>query len=190
MRRATGADRFVGIWTARRLRRIVVTLTVLAVLGIAGATVLRPAITRLVFVYHLSIDDPPARLPSPIASVAPGRMVDTWRAPRPGGRRHEGIDIFAPKSTPVLSTTRGIVTRVGSNTLGGQVVWVLGPGMEAHYYAHLDRFADIHPGDIVNAGDVLGFVGRTGNAAGTPFHLHYGVYRSGRAENPYPRLAN
>jgi murein DD-endopeptidase MepM/ murein hydrolase activator NlpD len=117
-------------------------------------------------------------------------MVNTWGAQRPGRRRHEGVDIFAPRDTPVLSTTRGLVTHVGTNTLGGQVVWILGPGFESHYYAHLDRFAEIHRGDIVNAGDVIGYVGRTGNAGGTPFHLHYGVYHHGKAQNPYPRLTS
>jgi len=64
----------------------------------------------------------------------------------------EGIDIFAPRDTPVRSTTRGIVTRVGTNKLGGQVVFVLGPGLESHYYAHLERLPQIRPGDIVQAG--------------------------------------
>jgi peptidoglycan LD-endopeptidase LytH len=120
--------------------------------------------------------------------AAHSRLVDTWGAARGGGRAHEGIDIFAPRDTPVHSTTRGIVTRVGTNQLGGQVVFVLGPGLESHYYAHLDRFADIKPGDVLQAGDVVGYVGRTGNARTTPFHLHYGIYRRGTPQNPYPRL--
>lgn len=154
---------------------------------LACATVLRPAIDRAVFVFRLSIDDPPTRLANPVKAQT--RLVNTFNASRDGGRRqHQGIDIFAPRSTPVVSTTSGLVTRVGTNELGGQVVWVLGPGLESHYYAHLDRFADIQPGDIVQPGDVLGYVGRTGNARGTPFHLHYGIYRRGRAQNPYPRL--
>ena len=73
------------------------------------------------------------------------------------------------------------------NRLGGQIVGVLGPGLEWHYYAHLDRFGTLREGDIVQAGDVLGYVGNTGNARGTPSHLHYGIYRDG-AQNPYRRL--
>jgi murein DD-endopeptidase MepM/ murein hydrolase activator NlpD len=89
----------------------------------------------------------------------------------------------------VESTTRGIVWSVGRNRLGGNVVFVLGPGRELHYYAHLDRFADVHPGMRVEAGTVLGYVGNTGNAKGGPTHLHYGVYPAGRgAIDPYPRL--
>jgi len=90
----------------------------------------------------------------------------------------------------VLSTTRGIVARVGTNTLGGLVVWVIGPGLEWHYYAHLDRYGAFRVGDVIHSGDVVGYVGRTGNARGTPFHLHYGIYRHGVAENPYARLAS
>jgi len=153
----------------------------------AAATVLRPALERAWFVYRLSEDAAPAHLPSPIAAPRSSRLVDSWGGPRSGGRRHEGIDIFAPKGTPVVSTTRGIVTRVGTNRLGGQIVGVLGPGFEWHYYAHLDRFGTFRKGDIVSPGDVLGYVGNTGNARGTRPHLHYGIYR-GAAENPYPRL--
>ena len=104
--------------------------------------------------------------------------------PAARGRKHEGIDIFAARGTPVHSATEGIVLRVGANRLGGRVVWVLGPGGQRHYYAHLDRFADISAGLQVRAGTVLGYVGTTGNAAGTPPHLHYGVYESGGPINP------
>jgi murein DD-endopeptidase MepM/ murein hydrolase activator NlpD len=163
---------------------------VIVVMGCAvAATPVRSTLQRAWFVLQLAMDDPPARLPSPVARAHP-TLTDTWSAPRQGGRRHEGIDIFAPLDTPVVSTTRGLVTRVGTNTLGGNVVFVLGPGLESHYYAHLNRFGEIHPGDQVAAGDVLGYVGRTGNARTTPFHLHYGIYRFGTAQNPYLRLAD
>ena len=89
----------------------------------------------------------------------------------------------------MLSTTRGIVTRVGTNALGGRIVGVLGPGLEWHYYAHLDRYGSFREGDIVRAGDVLGYVGNTGNARGGPAHLHYGIYKGG-AEDPFPRLSH
>jgi peptidoglycan LD-endopeptidase LytH len=170
------------------VKRLALIIAVLTLAGVIAAPFLRPAFERVRLLYQLANASPPAYLRNPIAGVPPRAVVNTWAATRPGGRRHEGIDIFAPRDTPVLSTTRGLVTRVGTNSLGGQVVWILGPGLESHYYAHLDRFADIHRGDIVNAGDVIGYVGRTGNARGTPFHLHYGIYRHGRAENPFPRL--
>jgi peptidoglycan LD-endopeptidase LytH len=165
-------------------------LGVLVAVSLAAAPVVRPAVERAWFMYQLAAEEPPVQLRNPVARPGKQKLVNTWGAPRGNGRRHEGIDIFAPRDTPVVSTTRGLVTRVGTNRLGGQVVWVLGPQLEAHYYAHLDRFADIRPGDIVQEGDVLGYVGRTGNARTTPFHLHYGIYRHGEAENPYPRLVN
>jgi murein DD-endopeptidase MepM/ murein hydrolase activator NlpD len=122
--------------------------------------------------------------------VSPQRIRDTWGAQRPGGRRHEGVDIFAPRGTPVVSATRGLVWKVGENALGGNVVWVLGPGGDLHYYAHLDRVADIVPRQRVEAGTVIGTVGSSGNAERTPPHLHYGLYRrGGGAINPYPLLA-
>jgi murein DD-endopeptidase MepM/ murein hydrolase activator NlpD len=149
----------------------------------------RPFIERAWLVYTLAIEEPAAVLHSPLAARRAPRLVDSWGNARSGGRRHEGIDIFAPKDTPVLSTTRGIVTRVGTNRLGGRVVWILGPGMERHYYAHLNRYAALRAGDPIEAGDIIGYTGNTGNARGGPAHLHYGIYRYGAAQNPYPRLA-
>jgi|SRR5436190_398484 len=133
--------------------------------------------------------DAPTTLPVPVEGVRSRGLVDTWGAARSGGRRHQGIDIFAERGTPVLSATDGIVLRVGQNRLGGNVVTVLGPGAEAHYYAHLDAFGAFEAGDIVKAGDVLGRLGDTGNAKGTPPHLHYGIYRWSGAVNPFPRLS-
>ncbi|ANN65516.1 M23 family metallopeptidase [Bordetella bronchialis] len=138
---------------------------------------------------RLALQDPPASLPVPVRGVAPRQLADTWNAARSEGRRHQGVDIFAPRGTPVTSTTEGIVTRVGTNRLGGKVVWVLGPGRQMHYYAHLDGYADVRWGTHVMPGSVLGYVGNTGNAQGTPPHLHYGIYPAGGAINPYPLLA-
>lgn len=127
----------------------------------------------------------PNSLPSPIEGA---NLTDTWGAARSGGRRHEGIDIFAARNTPIHSTTPGIVRKVGTNQLGGNVVMILGPGAVSHYYAHLQDFADIQEGDWVEAGDVIGYVGDSGNAKGTPTHVHYGIYTQSGAVNPYPLL--
>ena len=124
-------------------------------------------------------------LPSPLPKQ---HLTDTWGGARSQGRSHEGIDIFAPRGTPVQATTQGIVSKVGENTLGGRVVVVVGPGGAGHYYAHLEDYADIAPNDWVNAGDVIGYVGDSGNAKGTPTHVHYGIYINGSAVNPYPLL--
>jgi peptidoglycan LD-endopeptidase LytH len=153
------------------------------------APVAQPLVDRAWFVYTLARQEPPVALPDPLASQRRSRFVDSWGNARSGGRRHQGIDVFAPKGTPVVSTTSGIVTGVGTNNLGGRVVWVLGPGLERHYYAHLNRHGAIRVGDRVEAGTIIGYAGNTGNARGGAVHLHYGIYRDGNAQNPYPRLA-
>lgn len=124
-------------------------------------------------------------LPSPLPQQ---HLTDTWGAARSQGRSHEGIDIFAARGTPIRSTTQGIVSKVGENTLGGRVVVVVGPGGAGHYYAHLENYADISPNDWVDVGDIIGYVGDSGNAKGTPPHVHYGIYINGSAVNPYPLL--
>ncbi len=131
----------------------------------------------------------PTHVAVPVAGLAARDVRDSWGNARSGGRRHEGIDLFAPRGTAVVAATEGVVWRVGTDPLGGRVVWVLGPGGLMHYYAHLDRYANERVGDRVAVGDRLGEVGTTGNARGGPPHLHYGVYASGGAINPYPMLA-
>lgn len=131
----------------------------------------------------------PQQLPMPVAGVAVGRVADTWGAARGNERFHEGVDIFAARGTPVLSTTRGVVTAVRESGLGGKQVWVAGPALERHYYAHLDDWSDaLAINDVVQAGQTLGYVGNTGNARGTPPHLHYGIYGRDGAIDPLPRL--
>lgn len=137
---------------------------------------------------QLSSEDPPMRLPVPVRGVAPGQFGDTWGDTRSGGRRHEGVDIFAQRNTPVVSATRGIVVRVGENRLGGRTVTVLGPGGWRHYYAHLEKWAGREIGEWVEPGDVIGFVGTTGNAPPDAPHLHYGVYTREGPINPYALL--
>lgn len=169
--------------------RTLVRALIATVAVCAAAAVARPFAERAWFVYTLATQAPATILPSPLASHRPVRLVDSWGNPRSGGRHHQGIDIFAPKDTPVLSTTSGIVTSVGTNRLGGQVVWILGPGLERHYYVHLNRYGVFRAGDRVEVGAVIGYAGNTGNARGGPAHLHYGIYSKGTALNPYPRLS-
>jgi murein DD-endopeptidase MepM/ murein hydrolase activator NlpD len=138
---------------------------------------------------RLAFEEPPQALTIPVEGVMSSALRDSWRAPRPGRRTHQGIDIFALRGTPVRSTTRGLITRIGQNRLGGNVVWVMGPGRQMHYYAHLERFGPFEPGDLISAGDIIGYVGNTGNARGTPPHLHYGIYSIGREPiNPFMLL--
>lgn len=124
-------------------------------------------------------------LPNPLTDR---HLTDTWGGARSEGRSHEGIDIFAPRGTPIQATTAGVVRKVGDDRLGGRVVVIIGPGGAGHYYAHLESYADISPNDWVDAGDIIGYVGDSGNAKGTPPHVHYGIYINGSAVNPYPLL--
>lgn len=132
---------------------------------------------------------PPRSLPVPVDRVGKSALRDSYGDPRSGGRRHEGIDIFAGRNTPVLSATEGYVTRVGRNGLGGLVVWVEGPAGWRHYYAHLERWGNVREGQWVEPGTIIAYVGNSGNARSTTTHLHYGIYPpSGGTLNPYPLL--
>lgn len=141
-------------------------------------------------VIRLGMRPPDAALAMPVQGVRPRSVADTWGAPRDrGARRHQGQDIFARRGTPVLAATQGYVLRVAEHGRGGKVVWVLGTGGRRYYYAHLDAHAaTLSVGDRVEPGTVLGTVGTTGNARGTPPHLHFGVYGPGGAIDPLPLL--
>jgi murein DD-endopeptidase MepM/ murein hydrolase activator NlpD len=147
---------------------------------------------RLLFyarIARLYTQDPDTKIAMPLQDVTKRQIADTWGAPRGVGRTHEGQDIFAPRGTPILSATRGYVYKIGENNLGGQTVSVIGSGGRVYYYAHLDGYAPgLEVGDRVSPRTVLGFVGTTGNAQGTPPHLHFGIYGMSGAINPLPLL--
>ncbi|MBK6688136.1 MAG: M23 family metallopeptidase [Deltaproteobacteria bacterium] len=107
-------------------------------------------------------------------------------APRDRGRRrHHGVDIFAPKGTPVLAVVDGEIFHHGVDNLGGNVVWQWDPDRRLRiYYAHLEDWA-VRRGDRVERGEVIGWVGNTGNAITTPPHLHFGVFDP-RPVDPFP----
>lgn len=129
-----------------------------------------------------------AQLAFPVEGRDERAVGSTWGSPRDGGRRsHEGIDIFAPRGTPVLATSDGTVNRVRETRLGGKVVWLRDEARNASvYFAHLDS-QHVVSGQRVRVGDTLGFVGNTGNARTTSPHLHFGIYRRGEgAVDPFP----
>lgn len=142
-------------------------------------------------VVRLYTQSPDTKLAMPLENVSKRAIADTWQAARGTDRRHEGQDIFAARGTPILSATRGIIYKIGENNLGGQTVSVIGSGGRIYYYAHLDSYAHgIEVGDPVTTRTVLGYVGTTGNAQGTPPHLHFGVYTPTGAINPLPLLSD
>jgi murein DD-endopeptidase MepM/ murein hydrolase activator NlpD len=112
----------------------------------------------------------------------PSSFVDTFGAARsdvPGGWHH-GDDIFAPLGAPVLAVAAGTVFSVGWNKIGGNRLWIRDGAGNLFYYAHLSAFTPLAlNGNNVNAGDVLGFVGNTGDALGTPTHLHFEIHPVG-----------
>ena len=116
-------------------------------------------------------------------------LNDTWGDARSGGRTHEGIDIFAVRGAIIATPTEAVVTKITNQGLGGVQVWTANPGNESFYYAHLSSvFPKLEVGDILDSGDIIGFVGNTGNASGASPHLHLGIYTDTGPINPYERI--
>lgn len=134
--------------------------------------------------------DPVDDLPIPVLFILRASITPNFGDPRDGGTRtHMGEDILAPLNSFVVSPTDAVVTRIGTQSSEGNFVNVAAPGGETFIFMHLDHFADIDEGDVLKAGDIIGYVGNTGNAAGGPTHLHFEIHdKSRKAVDPYPRL--
>ncbi len=183
------------------MKKLIVTVLVIGTLLILGnitglnseaGRITKKLLNRATAYVHMArlyTQEPDLTLSMPVQDVSRVQVANTWGAPRGSDRLHQGQDIFAPRGTPVISATEGYVLRIGENSLGGQTVSVVGAGGRVYYYAHLDSYApQLAEGDYVTDNAVLGYVGTTGNAAGTPPHLHFGVYAAGGALNPLPLL--
>ena len=141
---------------------------------------------------------PGAGLLIPVQGVGAASLVDTYEQSRGQGRRHDAIDIIAPRGTPVLAVADGVVMKLFQSERGGITLYELAPDRRTiYYYAHLDRYAaGIAEGKPLRRGQVLGYVGDTGDADPGNYHLHFEVsttadpkkYWGGVPQNPYPLL--
>lgn len=131
----------------------------------------------------------------PVQGVDPSRVRDSYTAAR-GGRTHDAVDIMAPRGTPVVAADGGTILKLRQNDAGGITIYQLDASERfVYYYAHLDRYQDgLSEGLTIRQGDVLGFVGTTGNAPKDTPHLHFqvmlyrgrGQYWGGDPINPHP----
>ena len=121
----------------------------------------------------------PKALMVPVQGIDPSRVVDSYTAGRGGGRTHDAVDIMAPRGTPVLAAEDGTILQLRENAAGGITIYQLDPSERfVYYYAHLERYQrGVREGDRVRQGDVLGFVGTSGNAPDNLPHLHFQVMR-------------
>lgn len=128
-------------------------------------------------------------LPIPlIFEISQNNLRDNFGEVRSNGRVHEGLDIFVPSRTPIVSPTEAVVIRVGSGGSAGKYVYTANPGNETFAYMHLDEIADIKVGDVLSKGDLIGLVGNTGNASSGSPHLHFEVRNENGPTDPYLRL--
>ena len=110
---------------------------------------------------------------------------DTWGAPRSGGRRHQGVDMIGPRGTPILAIVDGRAIS-GERELGGHTIHFVGSDGNTYFYGHLDEYGLLGE---VHAGDVIGYMGDTGNAKSSTPHLHFEIHPGGGAAvNPYPTV--
>jgi murein DD-endopeptidase MepM/ murein hydrolase activator NlpD len=134
----------------------------------------------------------------PVAGVKSDQLLDTFTAARSEGRVHDAIDIPAPAGTPVVATAAGEIIKLFQSERGGTTIYQLSDDRKwVYYYAHLQRYADgLVTGKFAKQGEVIGYVGDTGNAGAGNFHLHFSIaiiadpkrYWEGTNINPYPLL--
>ena len=116
----------------------------------------------------------------PIDGAIVTAMEGGFAEPRDGhARRHEAVDMLAPRDTPVHAVENGTIARVFFSKAGGNTIYQFDPaGRFCYYYAHLNRYAgSLHDGQSVSKGDVIGYVGTSGNAPPNTPHLHFAIYR-------------
>lgn len=136
----------------------------------------------------------------PVAGVRPDQLLDTYSDARSEGRTHDAIDIPAAAETPVLAAADGKIIKLFQSERGGTTIYQLSSNQEMiFYYAHLSHYAEgLTEGNLVKQGEVIAYVGDTGNAGAGNYHLHFSIalvtdpkrYWEGTNINPYPLLQN
>jgi len=146
--------------------------------------------------------DPPVddTLLVPVSGIKARQLSDTFNETRGGKRKHEALDIPAPRGTPVIAAADGRIAKLFNSVPGGLTIYQFDAGEKlAYYYAHLDGYAaDVTEGKQVKRGEVIGYVGSTGNASPATPHLHFAIFVlgpekrwwQGTAVNPYPLLTS
>lgn len=131
----------------------------------------------------------PSVTPGFICPVQGGAsFIDSWGFPRSGGRKHKGVDMFAPRNRPLVAVVDGKV-KLSSNSLGGLTVHLYSDNGTVYYYAHLEsQNTNLQSGQRVSKGTIVGYVGNSGNARYTSTHLHFEIRPGGKAVNPYPTV--
>jgi murein DD-endopeptidase MepM/ murein hydrolase activator NlpD len=134
----------------------------------------------------------------PIRGLTAHDIRDTFNQGRANGKPHEAADLLAPRGTPILAVEDGVIQKLFLSKPGGITIYEFDPqGIYCYYYAHLERYAEgLHEGMPVRLGEVIGYVGTSGNAPPNTPHLHFAIFRlgpekhwwQGTAINPYPLL--
>lgn len=183
------------------LRGAVIGVALAEVALIVGLTVYLAATDRVLTIGFPTreslVREASAEMVIPVAGVRREELKDTYGAARSGGRAHKGVDIFAKQGTPVVAAAEGVIVKRDSNAVGGLSIYQRGSDSRTvYYYAHLHGYRPgLKEGDLVRPGDVIGYVGSTGNVSGSP-HLHFAVFTvtdpnrwwKGRDLNPYDLL--
>ena len=200
-----GGTALFGLWSGRLVAALAALLVPASLLSnpslqTAPAGNLAVGAESLLATEPQALGVPPSPLPAlclPVAGVAREALRDSFGDARSGGRCHRAIYIPAPRDTPVLAAVDGTIAALGSNQRGGLIIHQFDSERRlAYYYAHLERYASgLVEGMTVRRGDVIAYVGTSGNAPPTAPHLHFAVYELrdrrwlGQPINPYPLLA-
>jgi murein DD-endopeptidase MepM/ murein hydrolase activator NlpD len=134
----------------------------------------------------------------PIHGLTARDIRDTFNEGRSNGQPHEAVDLLAPRGTPILAVSKGVIQKLFLSKPGGITIYEFDPhGINCYNYAHLERYAEgLHEGMSVSQGEVIGYVGTSGNAPPNTPHLHFAIFKlgpekhwwQGTAINPYPLL--